>query len=389
MSKGGGGGVAPTPTKSTVTQTSLPEYAEPYYKDLMDKGQAETETPYQAYGGPRIAGFDPLQEAGFGMQVESATEAPTGMTGARDYYSGILNQRYPSGRGGGKPGFNRIFNQGAAPGGEISGGEGADALVGSAGADYLGGGAEGMVNPDYQPQVGPRAFEAQNYHRQLGGYDPSQSYKQYMDPYLESVLGAQRERGEEVFQQQAQGRADARVGRGTRRGSRRAVEETMQRDKYEQRMGDLESKQRSQGYLAAQQQARDQFLRDRQARMEAAQLGGAERLSEAQYGLQAAGAAAGLDPQLFALQQQQAGALQGVGSAQQKMDQANLDLAYQDFLNQRDFDRRQLQFMAGLLQGVPVTPQSEVYQYQAPGSFGGQMAGAGLGALGAYKMLTG
>ena len=71
------------------------------------------------------------------------------------------------------------------------------------------------------------------------------------------------------------------------------------------------------------------------------------------------------------------------------MDQANLDLAYQDYLNQRDFDRRQLQFMAGLLQGVPVTPQSEVYQYQAPGSFGGQMAGAGLGALGAYKMLTG
>lgn len=384
MSKGGGGGVAPTPTKSTVTQTSLPEYAEPYYKDLMDKGQAETETPYQAYGGPRIAGFDPLQEAGFGMQVESATEAPTGMTGARDYYSGILNQRY----GGGKPGFRSIVGQ-RPPSADVSGGEGADALVGSAGADDLSGGVAGMIAPGYQPQIGPRAFEAQNYQRHVGGYDPSQSYKQYMDPYLESVLGAQRERGEEVFQQQAQGRADARVGRGTRRGSRRAVEETMQRDKYEQRMGDLESKQRSQGYLAAQQQARDQFLRDRQARMEAAQLGGAERLSEAQYGLQAAGAAAGLDPQLFALQQQQAGALQGVGAAQQKMDQANLDLAYQDFLNQRDFDRRQLQFMAGLLQGVPVTPQSEVYQYQAPGSFGGQMAGAGLGALGAYKMLTG
>jgi len=38
---------------------------------------------------------------------------------------------------------------------------------------------------------------------------------------------------------------------------------------------------------------------------------------------------------------------------------------------------------------VPVTPQSEVYQYQAPGSFTGQLAGAGLGALGAYKTLTG
>ena len=60
MGKGsGGGGVAPTPTKSTVTQTNLPENAEPYYKSLMDRGEAESETPYQAYGGPRIAGFDP------------------------------------------------------------------------------------------------------------------------------------------------------------------------------------------------------------------------------------------------------------------------------------------------------------------------------------------
>ena len=384
MGKGsGGGGVAPTPTKSTVTQTSLPEYAEPYYKSLMERGEAESETPYQAYGGPRIAGFDPLQEAGFGMQVESATEAPTGMMGARDYYSGILNRGYPSGRGRGKPG---LWSRDASPSADVSGGEGEGVLAGSMGGDLLET-AQGI--PRERGQVGPRAFEAQNFQKHVGRYDPSQSYKEYMDPYLEDVLGRQRQRGEEVFQEQAQRRADARVGRGTRRGSRRAIEEAVQRDKYEQRMGDLESKQRSQGYLAAQQQARDQFLRDRMARMDAARLGGAERLSEAQYGLQAAAAAAGLDPQLFALQQQQAGALQGVGAAQQKMDQANLDLAYQDFLNQRDFDRRQLQFMAGLLQGVPVTPQSEVYQYQAPGSFAGQAAGAGLGGLGLYKMLTG
>ena len=384
MGKGsGGGGVAPTPTKSTVTQTSLPEYAEPYYKSLMDRGEAESETPYQAYGGPRIAGFDPLQEAGFGMQVESATEAPTGMMGARDYYSGILNRGYPSGRGRGKTG---LWSRDASPSADVRGGEGEGVLAGSMGGDLLET-AQGI--PRERGQVGPRAFEAQNFQKHVGRYDPSQSYKEYMDPYLEDVLGRQRQRGEEVFQEQAQRRADARVGRGTRRGSRRAIEEAVQRDKYEQRMGDLESKQRSQGYLAAQQQARDQFLRDRMARMDAARLGGAERLSEAQYGLQAAAAAAGLDPQLFALQQQQAGALQGVGAAQQKMDQANLDLAYQDFLNQRDFDRRQLQFMAGLLQGVPVTPQSEVYQYQAPGSFAGQAAGAGLGGLGLYKMLTG
>ena len=369
MGKGSGGGPTPTPTKSTVTQTSLPEYAQPYYEDLLDRGVAESKTPYETYGGPRIAGFTPLQQTGFDMQVASATEAPTGMTDARDYYSGILNRSYPSSGGGGKPGLGGITTP--VPPSQVSG-------EGSAITSGTGGG-----------QVGPRAFQAEDYQQFVGGYDPSESYKEYMDPYLEDVLGRQRTRADELFAEQQQKRTDQRIAAGGRRGSRRYVQQALERDKYEQRMGDLEAKQRSQAYLSAQQQARDQFLRDRQARMDAAKLGSADRLSEAGYGLQAAAAAAGLDPQLFALQQQQAGAVQGVGATQQKMDQANLDLAYQDFLNQRDFDRRQLQFLAGLLQGVPVTPQSEVYQYQAPGSFSGQLAGAGLGGLGLYKMLSG
>ncbi len=373
MGKGsGGGGPTPTPTKSTVTQTSLPEYAQPYYEDLLDRGVAESKTPYEAYGGPRIAGFNPLQQAGFDMQVASATESPTGMTDARDYYSGILNRSYPSLRGGdGKPGLGGITTPMQPSRMEVS--------------------AEGqpMTPSPGGRQVGPRAFQAEDYQQFVGGYDPSESYKEYMDPYLEDVLGRQRTRADELFAEQQQKRTDQRIAAGGRRGSRRFVQQALERDKYEQRMGDLEAKQRSQAYLSAQQQARDQFLRDRQARMDAARLGSADRLSEAGYGLQAAAAAAGLDPQLFALQQQQAGAVQGVGATQQKMDQANLDLAYQDFLNQRDFDRRQLQFLAGLLQGVPVTPQSEVYQYQAPGSFSGQLAGAGLGGLGLYKMLSG
>ena len=363
MGKGsGGGGVSSQPSKSTVTQSNLPEYARPYYERLLDRGETESETPYDAYGGSRIADFNPTQQSGFDMSVASATEAPTGMMDAKDYYSGIMNKRY-----GGRP-----FRY-ASPGGIGEAGPARTGLFGG-----KGGGSRG-----------PRAFEAQDYMSQVGEYDPSSDYQQYMDPYLEDVLGRQRTRAEDIFQQQAGKREDARVGRGTRRGSRAAVEEAMARDTFEQRMGDLESQQRSQGYLKAQEQARDQFLKDRASRIQATQLGGAERLSEARYGMDAAAAAAGIDPLLFKQQQDQAGALQAVGGAEQKMEQANKDLAYQDFLNQRDFDRRQLQFLAGLLQGVPVTPQSEVYQYQAPASFGGQVAGAGLGAAGLYKMLTG
>jgi hypothetical protein len=56
---GGGGSSAP----STQTQISeLPEWAKPYAKNALEKGAALSETPYQAYGGERIAGFSPLQQ---------------------------------------------------------------------------------------------------------------------------------------------------------------------------------------------------------------------------------------------------------------------------------------------------------------------------------------
>lgn len=60
---------APTPPsqpeKTTVTQTSIPDYAKPYVERMLGKTEALTQTPYQAYGGERIAGFTPLQQQAF------------------------------------------------------------------------------------------------------------------------------------------------------------------------------------------------------------------------------------------------------------------------------------------------------------------------------------
>ena len=63
---GGGGESAPAaPTNQTVTQTSIPEYAKPYVERMLGKTEALTGTPYQAYGGERIAGFTPMQQQAF------------------------------------------------------------------------------------------------------------------------------------------------------------------------------------------------------------------------------------------------------------------------------------------------------------------------------------
>jgi hypothetical protein len=54
-----------TPTSQNVTNTSIPEYARPYVEKMLGKAQALSETPYQAYGGNRVAEFDPMQKQAF------------------------------------------------------------------------------------------------------------------------------------------------------------------------------------------------------------------------------------------------------------------------------------------------------------------------------------
>lgn len=60
-----GGGGPSQPTNQNVTQTTIPEYAKPYVEKMLGKTEALSGTPYQAYGGERIAGFSPMQQQAF------------------------------------------------------------------------------------------------------------------------------------------------------------------------------------------------------------------------------------------------------------------------------------------------------------------------------------
>jgi len=64
LGDGGGGGGGQSASQTQVSD--LPEWAKPYAKETLGKGQALTQTPYQTYGGERQAGFTPLQQQSFG-----------------------------------------------------------------------------------------------------------------------------------------------------------------------------------------------------------------------------------------------------------------------------------------------------------------------------------
>jgi hypothetical protein len=72
------------PAAETKASTELPEWAKPYAKDIMAKGQALTDVnqnPYQTYDQARIAGFSPMQQQAMqnaqGMSVTPQTGEAT------------------------------------------------------------------------------------------------------------------------------------------------------------------------------------------------------------------------------------------------------------------------------------------------------------------------
>ena len=73
-------------------------------------------------------------------------------------------------------------------------------------------------------------------------------------------------------------------------------------------------------------------------------------------------------------------ALMGIGGAQQDLGQRGLDIAYNDFANQRDYERNNLNFLSGILRGVPVNPstQTNTTMTSPPPNTMSQMLGAGI-----------
>jgi len=97
----GGGQQQQQPTSSTVTNTNLPAYAQPYVEKLFGQAGALTDinqNPYQQYGGQRVADFAPMQQQAFntigGMQVSPQTQQATGLAGAAGLGSLGAGQNY-------------------------------------------------------------------------------------------------------------------------------------------------------------------------------------------------------------------------------------------------------------------------------------------------------
>jgi len=83
--------------------------------------------------------------------------------------------------------------------------------------------------------------------------------------------------------------------------------------------------------------------------------------------------------------------LSTLGGQQQAQRQQELNVPYQEFLNQQNQPYKQLSYMSDLIRGTPLGMQSTNQMYQAPPSAISQAAGlgtAGIAGLGLYNAMS-
>ena len=91
-------GGSPPPQPTQTSQLTIPEYAKPYMENLLGRAEALTTSPYQTYGGERLAQIDPLQQQAYqkvsGMGMPGQFEFGTGLAGAGGLASLSAGQQY-------------------------------------------------------------------------------------------------------------------------------------------------------------------------------------------------------------------------------------------------------------------------------------------------------
>jgi hypothetical protein len=315
------------PTQTTVMNTNIPDYAQPYVENMLNAAQAQIYNPsgtgfnqyvpYSADPTNYIAGFSPLQQqaqsAAANLQVPGqygmATRQTLGATGA----------------------MGRLAPQ-----------------MGMAGANYA------------AQATSPYATAA------------------YMNPYIGASLAPQLQLANQQYGIAGQKEGSAAAQAGAFGGSRNALMNALNTQNQMLAQNQLIS----QGYNTAFQNAQQaqQFganlgLQGQQAQLAAlqGQLSGANQLG-------------GLGGAQLAAQQGILGTQAQQGALEQQNQQNIINQAVQNYATAQQYPFMQLGVLNSMLRGLPMQ-QSTTAMYQAPPNMASQLGSLGVAGIGAAQVL--
>jgi len=344
-SKGGGGGN----TTQTSYSTNLPEYAKPFYEELLKQtgkqvyqtdsaGNVTGVQPYVPYTGERVAGFTPEQEK---VQTEVAGLTAPG-------------------------GFGR-------------------AATGLGTGEALGYGTAGL-GLSQAFGYSPTAIS--------GGTFGAPEAASYMSPYASNVTDiAVREARKQADLAKTAGMSGA-IGRGTFGGARQALLQSEQERGAQQNIANIRAQGQQDAYLNAQKM----FESDQARRMKAAELGQQGQQFAAGLGkeLGVAGLQTGLEASakqgaLAATEQvsnlERLKAQAASAGEKQALQQEINNLKYQTFQEQKNYEKAQLDYLSNILRGNAAALGTTQVQYAPAPSLASQLGGVGLAGLGLYNIL--
>lgn len=333
---------------TSTTSNALGEYAEPYYKGVISKGQTLSNQGYTPYQPQRLANFSGDTTNAFQMIRDQAGAGTGGLAGAQAGAAGVA-------------GFN----------------------AGNIGASDVDAGSNYQMRSITDP-----------------GFDMSK----FMNPYTTNVMDTAKSRMEQRFQEQQVDRDSNAMAAGAFGGDRRFVSDSLARRDSNEQQNALESEMLNSAYtqgLGAFQNEEsmrfnaftgdsnrraqvntgnaDRGLNAAIANEEARRLGGSLKLD-------ASKAAAGMSQQWQDMGYRNAEALSNVGAKTQQREQAGLDIAYGDFNRQQNDQREKLSWYASLLAGTPSQPNSTTVQAESPPDFLSQLIGLGTAGAGMFDM---
>jgi hypothetical protein len=273
-----GGGSKNTVQKSEVTQSTLPEYARPYFEGLMTRANADLTRPYIPYGytqdkttGDVVKALDAQGNPINPQRIADFTQQQ------QDLQKNILGQQTPGQFGTATGLASDVANRSIAAG-QYSPGQFSSQQIGGLGnvqAQQVGSSDMQSAQTGYNPSL--NYFQQQG-PQQFGGAQAAQ----YMSPFIQQALEPQMR---EAITSARRGQVAQDLGssrQGTYGGSRQLLASMERERNLGQQLGDIQSR----GLQSAYESAQQQFERDRAAGMTTAQQNQAAALQTQQLGTQ-------------------------------------------------------------------------------------------------------
>ena len=247
------GGGSSGPTETTVTQTDLPEYVQPYFERLLQRSEADSIQGYQPYQGQRLAYFSPDELTSQAMTRGYATSGtPQAYTDAQARFGSVapMTSGYTAGQ-----------TQSTYDPREV-------------GQTYQ----AGTYNPNYQAGSFDAGYDARTRGSQymagqaLPTYDPlayEQNLSRFMSPYQQNVIDIEKREAARQSDIMSKGIGDQATAQGGLGGYREAIQQSERERNLAQQLGDIQTM----GSQRAFESAQAQLERERAAQLSGAQFG--------------------------------------------------------------------------------------------------------------------